>query len=264
MSESVAGFFSPFAYKVNNFSALDQELVEAYRTQNRDKIENLLWKKRPNKVEVHITINKYLHACVVIRPSKKFEQLESGSKDLSKAQDNPMCWRIELCFEDIKSKRYQIVMKQSPLQQFQEYIKESYYIGTYKVIHKDLCFQLAALRAAPNQYNAIFADCVEFAKNFCLELLKSNSKENNIHASVKENIKKTTATGSIVEYMSRNVRSLGHSGNSAVGGSDVVSFLFGNRSFWVNVCCFIYPFIGLLFVLYIYENYISIRNFSLE
>lgn len=43
MSESAAGFFSQFAYKVNNFSALDQELVEAYRTQNRDKIENLLW-----------------------------------------------------------------------------------------------------------------------------------------------------------------------------------------------------------------------------
>ena len=265
MAESIARTFSPFAYTVENVSTLNKELVEAYRSQNDYRIKKLLKKGHRSTVDVFITINKYLHACIVIIPVSRPEFKEFGSKSEGAFDglDNTTCWRFELCFENIQSKKYQITMKKNKLQEFKEYVKRTYFIARYELNDNDLCLQLAVLRAAPKYYNTVFADCVEFAKNFCVELLEHCSNQKTIDATVRENIKKATATGFSVEYISRNFASSGLLGSSVAGGPDVSSFLLGNRLFWVAVCYFvIYPVIGLLFVLYIYENYISIQAFS--
>ena len=83
MAESIARPFSPFAYTVDNVSTLNKELVEAFRTRNDDRIKRLLKKRPYSTVDVFITINKYLHACIVIVPATRpeFEEFESETDD---------------------------------------------------------------------------------------------------------------------------------------------------------------------------------------
>ena len=245
MSEGIFEFCGSFAYKVNNVSALDKGLVEAFKAKDAEKIKQIINDGSPLTVDVFITINHYQHACILIVPTS--------------VPVNSTCWLIDLRFEEINLRTYQISMKKEVLEVLKESIKKSFFIGRYENVGSNLCFQLAILRASPNRYNAILADCVEFAKEFCICLLSYCSNFSDLEAVVKENIKNATATGLSVEHLSRNSRLSGYLGNLMLGGTDISSILSGNSLFVVAavIFFFVYPVAISLLVFYIFPNYIS-------
>ena len=245
MSEGIFEFCGSFAYKVNNVSALDKGLVEAFKAKDAEKIKQIINDGSPLTVDVFITINHNQHACILIVPTS--------------VPVNSTCWLIDLRFEEINLRTYQISMKKEVLEVLKESIKKSFFIGRYENVGSNLCFQLAILRASPNRYNAILADCVEFAKEFCICLLSYCSNFSDLEAVVKENIKKATATGLSVEHLSRNSGLSGYLGNLMLGGTDISSILSGNSLFVVAavIFFFVYPVAISLLVFYIFPNYIS-------
>ena len=245
MSEGIFEFYDSFAYKVNNVSALDKGLVEAFKAKDAEKIKQIINDGSPLTVDVFITINHYQHACILIVPTS--------------VPVNSTCWLIDLRFEEINLRTYKISMKKEVLEVLKESIKKSFFIGRYENVGSNLCFQLAILRASPNRYNAILADCVEFAKEFCICLLSYCSNFSDLEAVVKENIKNATATGLSVEHLSRNSRLSGYLGNLMLGGTDISSILSGNSLFVVAavIFFFVYPVAISLLVFYIFPNYIS-------
>ena len=262
MTEGIFKSYDPLAYKVNDTSALNKDLVSAFKSNDSEKIQEMINCGVPNTVDVFITINKHFHACILIVPASNnsiFEHIQPVSDDPFTVPHNLLCWRIDLRYEEIQLRTYKISIKLDLFKVFKESITKSYFIGRYENVRNNLCFQLAILRAAPHHYNAVLADCVEFAKEFCLCLLSYCSNSSSLEAIVKANIKKATATGLSVEYLSRNFRLSGFLGNFLAGGTDVSSLLSGNPLFVVAAVIFllIYPVVISLFLLYIYANYIS-------
>ena len=245
MSEGIFEFYDSFAYKVNNVSALDKGLVEAFKAKDAEKIKQIINDGSPLTVDVFITINHYQHACILIVPTS--------------VPVNSTCWLIDLRFEEINLRTYKISMKKEVLEVLKESIKKSFFIGRYENVGSNLCFQLAILRASPNRYNAILADCVEFAKEFCICLLSYCSNFSDLEAVVKENIKSATATGLSVEHLSRNSGLCAYLGNLILGGTDISSILSGNSLFVVAavIFFFVYPVAISLLVFYVFPNHIS-------
>ena len=245
MSEGIFEFYDSFAYKVNNVSALDKGLVEAFKAKDAEKIKQIINDGSPLTVDVFITINHYQHACILIVPTS--------------VPVNSTCWLIDLRFEEINLRTYKISMKKEVLEVLKESIKKSFFIGRYENVGSNLCFQLAILRASPNRYNAILADCVEFAKEFCICLLSYCSNFSDLEAVVKENIKSATATGLSVEHLSRNSGLCAYLGNLILGGTDISSVLSGNSLFVVAavIFFFVYPVAISLLVFYVFPNHIS-------
>ena len=261
MSEGIFESYDPFAYKVNNVSALDKGLVKAFKAKDKEKIEEIINDGSRLTVNVFITVNNHQHACILIVPANQnsiFKHIQPVSDDPFKVPDNLLCWRIDLRYEEIQLRTYKISIKFDLFKVFKKSITRSFFIGKYENVRNILCFQLAILQASPNHYNAVLADCVEFAKEFCLCLLSYCSNSSSLEATVKANIKKATATGLSVEYLSRNFGLSAFLANFLLGGTDVSSLLSGNPLFVVAAVIFllIYPVVISLFVLYMYASYI--------
>ena len=259
MTENVFTSFDPLAYKVNNVSALNREIVKAFKANNVEKIEEILSAGLPITVDVFITIDKHLHACILVVPAgndSTFAHIQPTSENPMNVPDLVLCWRIDLRYEEVQLKTYQISIKYDLFKELRKTVKKAFFIGRYENVRHILCFHLAILRASPNHYNAVLADCVEFAKEFCICLLSYCSNARKLEINVKENIRKATATGLSVEYLSRNFGLSGYLGNLFAGGTDISSFLAGNSLIAVVAIIFIliYPIIVSLFVLYIYNK----------
>ena len=261
MTETVFKSFDPLAYKVNNVSALDREIVKAFKANDEEKIQKIISAGSPITVDVFITIDKHLHACILVVPAgneSPFGHIQPTSQNPMYVPDLVLCWRIDLRYEEVQFKTYQISIKHDLFKEFKKTVNKAFFIGRYENVRHFLCFHLAILRASPNHYNAILADCVEFAKEFCICLLSYCSDSRKLEINVKENIKKATATGFSVEYLSRNFGPSGYLGNLLAGGTDISSFLAGNSLIKVVVIIFflVYPIIVSLFMLYMYNKYI--------
>ena len=262
MSEGIFESYDPFAYKVNNVSGLDKGLVKAFKAKDKEKIEEIINDGSPLTADVFITINHHQHACILIVPTSndlEFEHIQLVSENPFSVPANLMCWLIDLRFEEIYLRTYKISMKMELLEVLKKSIKKAFFIARYENVGSNLCFQLAILRAAPNRYNAILADCVEFAKEFCICLLSYCSNFSDLEAVVKENIKSATATGLSVEHLSRNSGMCAYLGNLILGGTDISSILSGNSLFVVAavIFFFVYPVAISLLVFYIFPNHIS-------
>ena len=246
MSEGIFESYDPFAYKVNNVSALDKDLVKAFKAKDKGKIEEIINNGLRLTADVFIIINNHQHACILIVPASDdllLEHIQLVSEDPFDVPVNLMCWLIDLRFEERCLRTYKISMKMELLEVLKKSISRTFFIGRYENVG-NLCFQLAILRAAPNRYNAILADCVEFAKEFCICLLSYSSNFSNLELVVKENIKKATATGLSVEHLSRNSGLFGTLANLSLGGADISSVLSGHSPFVaaaVILFIFIYP-----------------------
>ena len=227
MTEGVFKSFDPIAYKVNNISDLDRNIVSAFKNDDNQKIEELISEGTPTTHDVFICIDNHMHACILIVPADNcsaFDYIEPTSEDPFDVPDQLFCWRIDLRFEEIKLKTYKISIKMDLFKEFKKSVKKSFHIGRYKKVRHNLCLHLAILRAAPNHYNALLNDCVKFAKEFCLCLLSYCENSKSLEAKVNEQIKKATATGLSVEYLSRNFAPSGIIGNLFAGGTDISSF----------------------------------------
>ena len=261
MTEGLFKSFDPFAYSVNDVSALDGEVVVAFQENDTNKIKELINTGSPITVDVFITIDKHLHAYVLIAPTgndSKFDNIQEMLENPNITLNELRCWRIDLRYEEIKQKSYQISIEYDFFKRFLKSLKKAYFIGRYENVRNPLCFQLAILRSAPRRYNAILSDCVEFAKEFCMCLLSYCSNGTKLEINVKDNIEKVTATGLIVEYLSRNFGSSGYLSNLFAGGTDVSSIFAGNPlvTVVVIILLLVYPVTVSLLVFYIYGNYI--------
>ena len=254
MSEGIFESYEPFAYKVNNVSALDKGLVKAFKAKDKVKIEEMIDNELRLTADVFITINNHQHACILIVPAGDglaLEHIQLVSENPFSVPVNLMCWLIDLRFEERCLRTYKVSMKMELLEVLKKSIKRTFFIGRYENVG-NLCFQLSILRAAPNRYNAILADCVEFAKEFCMCLLSYCSNFSDLEAVVKENIKKATATGLSMEHLSRNSGLFAYLMNLILGGTDISSFLSGNSLFVTVAFIFIliYPVAVCLLINY--------------
>ena len=80
--------------------------------------------------------------------------------------DLVLYWRIDLHYEEVQLKTYQISIKHDLLKEFKKTIGEVFFIGRYENIRHVLCFHLAILGASYNHFDVRFADCIEFPKEF--------------------------------------------------------------------------------------------------
>jgi len=162
-----------------------------------------------------------------------------------------LCWQFELCIEDDELRMYKIRKDCQLFKDVKGRIQRSFYIGRFKKI--SLCaLQFVAMRAAPHRYRVLLEDCVEFAKEFCIQALAYCSNWRDLEEQVHSNIKKATATGFSAEKLSRNIRSSGWLGNTFLGGVDV-SGLMSSRYRVAGVVAFValllcYPFVVAVIV----------------
>lgn len=122
--------------------------------------------------------------------------------------------------EDQRQRMYKIRKDVQLFRDIRKRIKKHFYIGRFKQITLN-ALQFVALRAAPHRYSVLLEDCVEFAKEFCVQTLAYSSNWREIEEQVHNNIKRATATGFSAERLSRNIRSSGWLGNTFLGGMDV-------------------------------------------
>lgn len=260
MTEGVFQSYDPFAYKVNNVSDLDKNVVSAYKRKDSIKIAELINDGTPVSYDVFICIDNHLHACLLLIPANDdspFDHIKVTSDDPFNIPDQLMCWRVDLRYEEIQLKTYKISKQMNLFKEFKKSIKKSFHIGRYEKVRHIKCFDLAILRSAPHNYNAILNDCVEFAKEFCRCLLSYCENGKTLEAIVYGQIKKATVTGLSVEYLSRNFAPSGILGNLLAGGSDVSSFLSRNpiMIFVAAICFILYPILATLLTLYLFKNY---------
>lgn len=260
MTEGVFKSFDPLAYKVNNVSSLDKDIVSAFKLKDNKKIEQIISNGDPTTYDVFICVDKHMHACILLVPADSdpvFDHIQATTDDPFDVPDQLFCWRIDLRYEEISLKTYKISMKLILFKEFKKSVKKTFHIGRYEKVRHLKCFDLAILRAAPHHYNAILNDCVEFAKEFCVCLLSYCRNGTSLEPYVHEQIKKATATGLSVEYLSRNFAPSGWLGNLLAGGTDVSSFLSQNPLFILLGVIFVllYPIFVSLVVLYIFKNY---------
>ena len=90
MTESLFKSFDPFAYSVNNVSALDGEVVVAFQENDTNKIKEIINTGSPITVDVFITIDKHLHACILIALTGN----DSKFDDIQEMLENPKSHRV--------------------------------------------------------------------------------------------------------------------------------------------------------------------------
>ena len=222
----------PLAYYVNTLSDFDPNVVTAYKTKDNDKIKELVSKDR-GEIDLFICVNKHWHGFVLCVPTG---DPENGLADFSDVINSPfdvpslqLCWQYELCFEKEIKRMYKIRREVQLFRDIKGKIHRSYFIGKYKGTNAN-ALQFAALRAAPHRYSVLLDDCVEFAKEFCVQALAYCSNWRELEAKVHDNITKATATGFSAEKLSRNVRSSGWFGNTFLAGTDISSLQLGRHS----------------------------------
>lgn len=214
--------YDPMAYIVNNESDLDPEVVEAHHNNDEQKRKELLSRAKQEDFDVFICVDRHSHAFVLCAPCDSdavnwraaIYCLFAGKAydPFDWVPDIQLCWRFELCYEDIRQRTYKIRKVFALFQNIKGKIKKTYHIGTYKST-ADVALQFSALEAAPQRYSAILNDCVEFSKKFCEALLRYCDNRQHLKKQVMSQIKEVSATGLSLERMSRDVRALGWLGS---------------------------------------------------
>ena len=249
----------PLAYYVNNVADLDKKVVVAHKNKDNEEIDKLLSQTK-HDFDVFICINKHYHAfvlCVVTGPAEPiFDDImpnaESNPFDIP---DVNFCYKIELAYEEVDLRMYKIKKKFCMFKDVKDSVSKSYHIGKYKA-SSPYALQFAILRAAPHRYNVLLNDCVEFAKEFCLQMLAFCDNWREIEEDVNSRIAAASATGLSIETLSRRVQSSGLVGNTFLGGLDTSQLFSGRHSLAmvviVVIVFLVYPFVVSLGVLYIF------------
>lgn len=260
MTEGVFKSFDPLTYWVNDVGNLDRQIVEAYKTNDSKRIDEIISEGNPLSYDVFICSDGFHAFLLLIAASNEppvFGPNVMGS-DAFEVPDLLGCWRIELQYEEVKLQTYQITMKLVLFRDVKADMKRSFYIARYEDVKHVKCFDLACLRAAPHRYNAILKDCVEFAKEFCMCLLSYCENAGNLEKHVISQLKKVTATGLSLEKLSRNSLLSGLLGNISLGGLNMGSFLSGPKVaiaiFLVIFFLFIYPIFVACIVFYVMKS----------
>lgn len=249
----------PLAYYVNTLSDFDAEVVTAYKNKDNKKIKQLASTGKMD-MDLFICVNKRWHGFILCVPAGEDE---TGLVDFSDVVKSPfdipaqmMCWQYELCIENEELRWYKIRKECSLFRDVENRIQRSFYISRFKGISLN-ALQLVAMRAAPHRYSVLLEDCVEFAKEFCIQALAYSSNWREIEERVHGNIAKATASGFSVEKLSRNIRSSGWLGNTFLGGVDVSSWLSNRYGVAMAVCLglflLIYPVIVTVIVIKLYK-----------
>ena len=261
MAEKLVQSFDPLSYWVNEVADLDLEIVQAYKSNDKEKIEEIISGNDRKTFDVFICSDGG-HAFLVLAEVSHTEPVY-GPKSTN---DNPylipgslLCWKIDLRFEEVKLRTYKVSKKFQLFKDIEKHIKKTFYIGRYENVKSIKCFDLACLRAAPHHYNAIIDDCVEFAKEFCICLLSYCDCSKELEKKVMSESKKVSATGLSLETMSRNSFISGILGNISFGGVDVSSYLSGPHGSLIvlGIVAFLllYPIFVAFLAVVIFKSY---------
>lgn len=214
----------PLAYYVNTLSDFDAGVVSAYKKNDKEKIKQLASTGNMMDMDLFICVNKAWHGFVLCVPAGEDpNQLADFSDVIQSPFDVPalsLCWQFELCIENEKLRTYKIRKDFQLFKDVKGRIQRSFFIGRFKEISLN-ALQFVAMRAAPHRYSVLLEDCVEFAKEFCIQALAYCSNWRDLEEQVHNNINKASATGFSAEKLSRNIRSSGWLGNTFLGGVDV-------------------------------------------
>lgn len=238
----------PLAYYVNTLSDFDKQVVKAHKDKDQERIKQLASTGNMMDIDLFICINKAWHGFVLCIPAGVDE---SGLVDFSDVVKTPfdvpdvtLCWEFELCMEYQQQRMHKIRKDFRLFKDIVARIKRSFYIGRFKQITLN-ALQFVALRAAPHRYSVLLEDCVEFAKEFCVQTLAYSSNWRELEEQVHSNIQRATATGFSAERLSRNIRSSGWLGNTFLGGIDVSSAMSNRYTlpllFALVFFLFVYP-----------------------
>lgn len=241
----------PLAYLVNNLADFDPEIVKAYKNKNNTRIDELACKGQMD-MDLFICVNKGWHGFILCAPN----QDDNGLVDKSPFDiPSPLkCWQYELLMGNEELRWYKIRREFKPFRDIEGRIQRYFYIGRFRDSSEN-ALQFAAMRAAPHRYNVLLEDCVEFAKEFCVQALAYCSNWHDLEEEVHSNIAKATASGFSVEKLSRNIRSSGWVGHTFIGGIDVSDFL-SNRFRVASAVC-------LLLLLLVYPIVIAVITVKL-
>ncbi|PFX28332.1 uncharacterized protein LOC111326377 [Stylophora pistillata] len=244
----------PLAYYVNTLSDFDGQVIKAYKNKDQERIKQLASTGNMMDIDLFICINKAWHGFVLCVPAGEDE---SGLVDFSDVLKTPfdvpdvsLCWEFELCMEDQRQRMYKIRKDVQLFRDIVKRIKKHFYIGRFKQITLN-ALQFVALRAAPHRYSVLLEDCVEFAKEFCVQTLAYSSNWREIEEQVHNNIKGATATGFSAERLSRNIRSSGWLGNTFLGGMDVSNVMSSRYRLPAVIAL-------VLFLLLLYPIFVSV------
>lgn len=231
----------PLAYYVNVLSDFDPEVIKAYKSKDNAKMKQLACKGQMD-MDLFICVNKGWHGFILCAPN----QDDNGLVEFSDVLQSPfnissplMCWQYELLMENEKLRWYKIGRELKPFRDIEGRIQRYFYIGRFRDSSAN-ALQFAAMRAAPHRYNVLLEDCVEFAKEFCVQALAYCSNWRDLEEKVHSNIAKATASGFSVEKLSRNIRSSGWVGNTFIGGIDVSDFLSNRFRVALAVCLLLF------------------------
>lgn len=218
----------PLAYYVNTLSDFDAGVVDAYKKKDNERIKQLASTGKMD-MDLFICVNKAWHGFVLCVPAG--EDPNHFIADFSDVIQSPfdvpglsLCWQFELCIENEKLRTYKIRKDCQLFKDVKGRIQRSFFIGRFKETSL-YALQFVAMRAAPHRYSVLLEDCVEFAKEFCIQALAYCSNWRDLEEQVHSNINKATATGFSAEKLSRNIRSSGWLGNTFLGGVDVSSLM---------------------------------------
>ena len=218
----------PLAYYVNTLSDFDAGVVNAYKKNDKERIKELASIGNMMDMDLFICVNKAWHGFVLCVPAGEDpNHLADFSDVIQSPFDVPavsLCWQFELCIEDEKLRTYKIRKEFQLFKDVKGRIQRSFFIGRFKEITLN-ALQFVAMRAAPHRYSVLLEDCVEFAKEFCIQALAYCSNWHDLEEQVHNNINKASATGFSAEKLSRNIRSSGWLGNTFLGGVDVSSLM---------------------------------------
>ena len=247
----------PLAYYVNTLSDFDVEVVKAHKMKDNARIKQLASTGKVD-MDLFICVNKSWHGFILCVPAGTGQD-DNGLVDFTDVLQSPfdipsqiMCWQFELCIENEQQRMYKIRKECRLFRDVEGRIQRSFYIGRFMGTSLN-ALQFVAMRAAPHRYSVLLEDCVEFAKEFCIQALAYCSNWRELEEQVHSNITKATASGFSVEKLSRKIRSSAWMGNTLLGGLDVSSFLSSRFGIPVIVCLvaffLVYPIVVSVFVI---------------
>ena len=249
----------PLAYYVNNVEDFDGDIVGAFLRKDTAEIKRLASRGNKDAYDVFICVSKNWHGFILCVPANAVDPMfEDMITDVIQSPfdvpDLIICSTFELCYEDEKMRTYKILKGSSLFKDIKEKIKRSFFVAHFEGVSPS-GLQVAAIRSAPHRYAVLLNDCVEFSKEFCIQLLHFSSNGKEIEGKVKEGIKAATASGFSAEHLSRNVRSSAWFGNVFLNGPEL-SQVFSRRNQSLTVC-----FLFLLFLVYPVIVVIVINSF---
>lgn len=255
MAEGTLRSYDPMRYFVNNLSEFDEDIVKAHVNKDSEQIRKILRDGAPTDFDVFICVNKNWHAFVLCAANKVDSNdllNDMFSKDPFDIPGLLLVNEFELRFEDEQLCTYKIGKSMDLFKNIEHKIKKSYFIGNYVNVHPK-AFQFAAMRSAPHRYNIMLNDCVEFSKEFCVQLLDYCSNYRDLEEGVHTRINKATATGLSAEQLSRRIRSSAWAVNSFLGGGEVTSYLTSGQgpTLFMVVFVLVYPVVVACLVSYL-------------